>query len=87
LSGAQSAQSRAGSARTSASSASRNEYYTDPFQNLAHRVTLGAGVGYDLIDRPNVEWNISIRYLEAAAMPAAALPIGAIKGARIVESA
>jgi putative salt-induced outer membrane protein YdiY len=35
------------------------EYYTDPFQNLAHRVTLGAGVGYDLIDRPNLEWNIT----------------------------
>ena len=35
------------------------EYYKDPFQNLAHRVTLGAGVGYDLIDRPNLEWNIT----------------------------
>lgn len=35
------------------------EYYADPFQNLAHRVTLGAGVGYDLIDRPNLEWNIT----------------------------
>jgi len=31
------------------------EYYTDPLQNLAHRVTFGAGVGYDLIDRPNLE--------------------------------
>jgi YD repeat-containing protein len=35
------------------------EYYTDPFQNLAHRVTAGVGVGYDLIDRPTVEWNIT----------------------------
>jgi putative salt-induced outer membrane protein YdiY len=35
------------------------EYYRDPFQNLAHRITLGAGVGYDLVDRPNVEWNIT----------------------------
>lgn len=35
------------------------EYYTDPFQNLAHRVTLGAGAGYDLIDRPNLNWNIT----------------------------
>jgi putative salt-induced outer membrane protein YdiY len=35
------------------------EYYTDPFQNLAHRVTLGVGVGYDLIDRPKLEWNIT----------------------------
>jgi putative salt-induced outer membrane protein YdiY len=35
------------------------EYYTDPFQNIKHRVTLGAGVGYDLIDRPKLEWNIT----------------------------
>ncbi|MGD0208477.1 MAG: DUF481 domain-containing protein [Verrucomicrobiota bacterium] len=35
------------------------EYYQDPFQNLAHRVTVGGGVGYDLIDRPKLEWNIT----------------------------
>ena len=35
------------------------EYYKDPFQNLAHRLTLGGGVGYELIDRPNLEWNIN----------------------------
>ena len=35
------------------------EYYKDPFQNLAHRVTAGGGVGYDLIDRPTLEWNIT----------------------------
>lgn len=35
------------------------EYYQDPFQNLAHRLTVGLGVGYDLIDRPNLEWNIT----------------------------
>ena len=35
------------------------EYYKDPFQNLAHRVTAGGGAGYDLIDRPNLEWNIT----------------------------
>jgi len=35
------------------------EYYKDPFQNLEHRVTAGVGVGYDLIDRPNLEWNIT----------------------------
>jgi putative salt-induced outer membrane protein YdiY len=35
------------------------EYYTDPFQNIAHRVTLGVGVGYDLIDRRNLNWNIT----------------------------
>ena len=35
------------------------EYYQDPFQNLEHRVTAGAGAGYNLIDHPNLEWNIS----------------------------
>lgn len=35
------------------------EYYRDPFQNLTHRVTGGVGVGYDLIDRPNLEWAIT----------------------------
>lgn len=35
------------------------EYYKDPFQNLGDRLTLGAGVGYDLIDRPSLEWNIT----------------------------
>jgi putative salt-induced outer membrane protein YdiY len=35
------------------------EYLSDPFQNLKHRVTLGVGVGYDLIARPTVEWNIT----------------------------
>lgn len=35
------------------------EYYRDPFQNLAHRVTGGVGVGYDLLDRPKVTWNVT----------------------------
>jgi hypothetical protein len=35
------------------------EYYKDPFQNLEHRVTGGVGVGYDLIDRHNLEWTIT----------------------------
>jgi putative salt-induced outer membrane protein YdiY len=35
------------------------EYYKDPFQNLAHRVTIGGGIGYDLIDHPTLEWNIT----------------------------
>jgi YD repeat-containing protein len=35
------------------------EYYRDPFQNIAHRGTLGVGVGYDLVDRPNLEWNVT----------------------------
>lgn len=34
------------------------EYYQDPFQNLAHRITVGVGVGYDLVDRPKFEWNV-----------------------------
>lgn len=35
------------------------EYYKDPFQNLNHRLTAGVGVGYDLVNRPNLEWNIT----------------------------
>ena len=35
------------------------EYYRDSFQNLTHRVTFGGGVGYDLIDRSDIEWNIT----------------------------
>jgi len=35
------------------------EYYKDPFQNLAHRVTAGVGVGYDIVDRPKLEWSIT----------------------------
>ena len=35
------------------------EYYKDPFQNLAHRFTGGVGVGYDLIEHRNLEWNIT----------------------------
>lgn len=35
------------------------EYYRDTFQNLDHRLTGGAGVGYDLIDRSKVEWSIA----------------------------
>jgi putative salt-induced outer membrane protein YdiY len=35
------------------------EYYTDPFQNLSHRVTAGGGIGYDIIDRRRLEWNIT----------------------------
>ena len=35
------------------------EYYRDPFQNLDHRLTAGLGVGYDLVDRPKLEWNVT----------------------------
>ncbi len=36
------------------------EYYRDPFQNLDARYTVGAGVGYDLVDRPSLNWNITL---------------------------
>jgi putative salt-induced outer membrane protein YdiY len=35
------------------------EYYKDRFQNIDDRVTLGAGVGYDLIYRRGLEWSVS----------------------------
>jgi putative salt-induced outer membrane protein YdiY len=35
------------------------EFYKDPFQNIDKRATLGGGVGYDLIDRSGLEWNVS----------------------------
>ena len=35
------------------------EYYHDPFQNIDRRTTIGAGIGYYLIDRPKVEWLVS----------------------------
>ncbi|QRH03606.1 DUF481 domain-containing protein [Shewanella litorisediminis] len=34
------------------------EYYRDPFLNIDTKVTLGAGVGYDLIDTAKTEWTI-----------------------------
>jgi putative salt-induced outer membrane protein YdiY len=36
------------------------EYYRDPLQNLNHRLTLGVGVGYDLVKTPRTEWNITL---------------------------
>jgi putative salt-induced outer membrane protein YdiY len=35
------------------------EYYVDPLQNLAGRHTVAFGVGYDLLAKPTVEWNVS----------------------------
>lgn len=35
------------------------EYYQDRFQNLDHRLTAGVGVGYDLIEHPRLEWNVT----------------------------
>ena len=36
------------------------EYYKDPLQNLDHRLTLGGGVGYDLIHNRRAEWNVTL---------------------------
>jgi putative salt-induced outer membrane protein YdiY len=35
------------------------EYVHDRFQNIAHRVTGGVGLGYDILDRPGLEWNVT----------------------------
>lgn len=35
------------------------EYYKDPFRNIAHRVTVGGGLGYQLIDTTRTELRIS----------------------------
>jgi len=36
------------------------EYYRDPLQNLEHRLTIGGGVGYDLVKTPRTEWNLTL---------------------------
>ena len=36
------------------------EYYRDPFQNLAHRWTIGAAVGYQLVDTSRVSWEFNV---------------------------
>lgn len=36
------------------------EYYRDPLQNLEHRLTLGAGVGYDVVKTSRTEWNLTL---------------------------
>ena len=33
------------------------EWYRDPFQNIADRWTLTAGVGYEIVDTPRTSWN------------------------------
>jgi hypothetical protein len=35
------------------------EYLRDPFQNIESRMTAGLGVGYDVVDRPHMEWTVS----------------------------
>lgn len=34
------------------------EYYKDPFQNIDSRYTIGAGLGYQLIDSARTDWSI-----------------------------
>lgn len=34
-------------------------WYRDPFQNIAHRVQLGAGIGYDLVDSSETSWTLA----------------------------
>ncbi|MGH9867435.1 MAG: DUF481 domain-containing protein [Candidatus Polarisedimenticolia bacterium] len=34
------------------------EYYSDPFQNIAHRGTLGTGVGYTIARTPKTNWDV-----------------------------
>lgn len=36
------------------------EYYRDPLQNIEHRVTMGAGIGYDLVKTARTEWNVTL---------------------------
>ncbi|MEO2265763.1 DUF481 domain-containing protein [Pseudoalteromonas sp. YIC-656] len=34
------------------------EYYRDPFQNIANKYSLGAGLGYYVVDTDKLEWDI-----------------------------
>ncbi|MGS0675416.1 DUF481 domain-containing protein [Shewanella sp. 0m-4] len=35
------------------------EVYKDPFSNIAYRITVGSGLGYNIIDNSKTEWSIS----------------------------
>ncbi len=35
------------------------EFLHDPFQNIAHKYTVGAGIGYDIINTPKTDWSIT----------------------------
>lgn len=35
------------------------EYFRDPLKNIKSRVTLGAGMGYDIMDTSKTEWDVS----------------------------
>lgn len=36
------------------------EYYYDPFQNIGIQVTVGAGLGYKLVDTKDIDWEIQV---------------------------
>jgi putative salt-induced outer membrane protein YdiY len=36
------------------------EYFRDPVGNVDHRLTLGGGVGYDLVKTSRAEWNVTL---------------------------
>jgi len=35
------------------------EYYRDPIRNVEHRITLGAGIGYHIMNTPKTEWDVA----------------------------
>ena len=39
--------------------ASEFEYYSDPFSNIESRYTYGVGLGYNVIDQSDLEWNVT----------------------------
>ncbi len=36
------------------------EYFSDPFQNVDAKYTVGAGVGYDIIYTPKTDWSVTV---------------------------
>ena len=36
------------------------EYFSDPFQNVDSKYTVGAGVGYDIIYTPRTDWSVTV---------------------------
>jgi hypothetical protein len=35
------------------------EYYRDPFKNIDNRITVGAGMGYHIVDTSKTEWDVA----------------------------
>jgi hypothetical protein len=54
------------------------QFYRDKITNIAYRLTPGAGLGYDIVDRGNMEWNASAgggyQYTRFDAVEAGAAP-------------